>query len=149
MGRILLLEILPNPLLTSLMIPTPEINSTPLEDDTKFEEVSKGKDISLAVDSSSQKKSHGKRCDSENEGIEILAIEVKELVMAIKNLNKNQLVVSELYEKMMKTKGFDEVTLASAFDYLVQHEMLAKAFMTKNDNLRKIWIHNFIQQNKG
>ena len=44
----------------------------------------------------------------------------------------------DLYEEMMKTEQFDEVTLASAFDYLVQHEMLAKAFMVKNINLKKI-----------
>ena len=76
-------------------------------------------------------------------------MEVKEVAMAIKNLNKNQLIVSDHYEEVMKTEEFDEVTLASAFDYLVEHEMLAKAFMAKNANLRKIWIQNFIQQHGG
>jgi len=31
----------------------------------------------------------------------------------------------------MKIEGFDEITLGYAFDHLVQHEMLAKAFMEK------------------
>jgi 2-keto-3-deoxy-galactonokinase len=31
----------------------------------------------------------------------------------------------------MKIEGFDEITLGDAFDHLVQHEMLAKAFMEK------------------
>jgi hypothetical protein len=31
----------------------------------------------------------------------------------------------------MKIEGFDEITLRDAFDHLVQHEMLTKAFMEK------------------
>ena len=60
--------------------------------------------------------------------------------MTIKNLNINQLVVTDLYEEVMKTEGFDKVILASSIDYLVQYEMFVKAFMTKNANLRMIWI---------
>jgi hypothetical protein len=40
----------------------------------------------------------------------------------------------------MKIEGFDEITLGDAFDHLVQNKMLAKAFMTKTANLRKIWV---------
>jgi hypothetical protein len=46
----------------------------------------------------------------------------------------------------MKIEGFDEITLGDVFDHLVQHEMLAKAFMVKNANLRKIWVQNFVNQ---
>ena len=63
-----------------------------------------------------------------------------------KNSTKINLLFFDLYDEMMKTEGFDEITLATAFDYLVQHEMLAKAFMAKNANLRKIWIENFIKE---
>jgi len=31
----------------------------------------------------------------------------------------------------MKIEGFDEITFRDAFDHLVQHEMLTKAFMEK------------------
>jgi hypothetical protein len=46
----------------------------------------------------------------------------------------------------MKIKGFEEIALGDAFDHLVQNEMLAKAFMEKNVNLRKIWVQNFMNQ---
>jgi hypothetical protein len=51
-----------------------------------------------------------------------------------------------LYTEVMKIEGFDEIILVDAFDHLVQNEMLTKAFMTKNANLRKIWIQNFVNQ---
>jgi hypothetical protein len=35
----------------------------------------------------------------------------------------------------MKVEGFEEFALGDAFDHLVQNEMLAKTFMTKNANL--------------
>jgi len=41
---------------------------------------------------------------------------------------------------MMKIEGFDEITFGDAFDHLVQNEMLAKTFIAKNTNLRKIWV---------
>jgi len=40
----------------------------------------------------------------------------------------------------MKIESFEETTLGDAFDHLVQNEMLAKAFMAKNANLKKIWV---------
>jgi hypothetical protein len=40
----------------------------------------------------------------------------------------------------MKIEGFEETTLSDAFNHLVQNEMLAKAFMAKNANLKKIWV---------
>jgi len=57
---------------------------------------------------------------------------------AFQNLSKNQFDVNELYTEVMKIEGFDEITLGVAFDHLVQNEMLTKAFMAKNANLRKI-----------
>jgi hypothetical protein len=46
----------------------------------------------------------------------------------------------------MKIEGFEEITLGDAFDHLVQNEMLEKAFMVKNANLRKIWLQNYVNQ---
>ncbi|XP_057512763.1 uncharacterized protein LOC130794816 [Actinidia eriantha] len=42
----------------------------------------------------------------------------------------------EIPEEIMKIESYDEVMLAKAFDYLVEKEKLAKAFMAKNDRLR-------------
>jgi hypothetical protein len=46
----------------------------------------------------------------------------------------------------MKIEGFDYITLGDAFDHSVQNEILAKAFMAKNANSRKIWVQNFVNQ---
>jgi hypothetical protein len=80
----------------------------------------------------------------EDDGVEKLSKKIADVVFAIQNLSKNQLDVNELYTKVMKIEGFDEITLGDAFDHLVQHEMLAKAFMAKNANFRKIWVQNFV-----
>ncbi|XVE71558.1 hypothetical protein DITRI_Ditri10aG0160900 [Diplodiscus trichospermus] len=121
-----------------------EIDSTPLQDEFDFEEVSKASSIP-----STQKRSHQKRkhnSNSDDEGIEKLAMEVKEVAIAPKEMSKDRLIVSNLYTKVMKTEDFDEITLATVFDYLVQNEMFAKAFIAKNATLRKIWVQKFIDQ---
>jgi hypothetical protein len=46
----------------------------------------------------------------------------------------------------MKIKGFEEITLGDIFDHLILNEMLAKAFMTRNVNLRKSRVQNFVNQ---
>ncbi|XVE71178.1 hypothetical protein DITRI_Ditri10aG0130000 [Diplodiscus trichospermus] len=66
-----------------------EIDSTPLDDEVDFEEVSKAKDTSASSISSTQKRSHRKRkhnANSNDEGIMTLAAEVKEIVIALRVL---------------------------------------------------------------
>ena len=70
--------------------------------------------------------------------------QIEDVALAIQSLSKNQLDVNELFTEVMKIEGFDEITLGDAFDHLVQNEMLAKTFMAKNANLRKIWVQNLI-----
>jgi hypothetical protein len=72
--------------------------------------------------------------------------QIEDVTLAIQNLGKNQLDVNALYAEVMKIEGFDEITLGDAFDHLVQNEMMAKAFVAKNANLRKIWVQNFVNQ---
>ena len=67
----------------------------------------------------------------EDDGVEKLSKQIGDVAFAIQSLNKNQLDVNALYTEVMKIEGFDEITLRDAFDHLVQHEMLAKAFMEK------------------
>ncbi|KAI5556705.1 hypothetical protein BDE02_18G053700 [Populus trichocarpa] len=82
----------------------------------------------------------------EDDGVEKLSKQIGDVALAIQSLSKNQLDVNALYAEVMKIEGFDEITLGEAFDHLVQNEMLAKAFMAKNANLRKIWVQNFVNQ---
>ena len=121
-----------------------EEQSISIENEGEYEETSKGKETSS---SSTQKRQHRKRNRIyEDDDVEKLSKQIGDVAFAIQSLSKNQLNVNALYTEVMKIKGFDEITLEDAFDHLVQNEMLAKAFMTKNDNLRKIWVQNFVNQ---
>jgi len=118
--------------------------SISIENEGEYEETSKGKETSS---SSAQKRQHRKRNRMyEDDSVENLSKKIGDVAFAIQSLSKNQLDVNELYTEVMKIEGFDKITLGDAFDHLVQHEMLAKAFMVKNANLRKIWVQNFVNQ---
>jgi hypothetical protein len=67
----------------------------------------------------------------EDDGVEKLSKKIRDVASVIQSLSKNQLDVNELYTKVMKIKGFEEITLGDAFNHLVQNEMLEKAFMVK------------------
>jgi hypothetical protein len=107
-----------------------------IENEGEYKETLKGKETSS---SSAQKKQYRKRNRMyEDDSVKKLSKKIGDVVFAIQSLSKNQLDVNELYTEVMKIEGFDKITLGDAFDHLVQHEMLAKAFMAKNANLRKI-----------
>jgi hypothetical protein len=113
-----------------------EMQSTSIENDGEYEEISKGKETSS---SNAQKKQYRKRNRMyKDDGVKKLFENVEDVVFALLNLSKNQLDVNELYAEVMKTEGFDEITLSDAFDHLVQNEIFKKAFTTKNANLQKI-----------
>jgi len=112
--------------------------SISIKNEGEYEETSKEKETSF---SSAQKRQHGKRNRMyEDDNIEKLSKKIGNIAFAIQSLSKNQLDINELYIEVMKIEGFDEITLRDAFDHLVQHEMLAKALMAKNTNLRKIRV---------
>jgi hypothetical protein len=118
--------------------------SISIENEGEYEETSREKETSF---SSAQKRQHRKRnCMYEDDGVEKLSKKIGDVAFVIQSLSKNQLDVNELYTEVMKIEGFDEITLGDAFDHLVQNEMLAKTFMAKNANLRKIWVQNFMNQ---
>ncbi|KAH7833638.1 hypothetical protein Vadar_008322 [Vaccinium darrowii] len=75
------------------------------------------------------------------------ATQIGEVALAIKKLSDDQLDVKDLYAEVMKTKGFDEFTLASAFDHLVENEKMAKAFTVKSARLRRAWLEGFFNMN--
>jgi hypothetical protein len=121
-----------------------EVQFISIENEGKYEETSKGKETSS---SSAQKRQHKKRNRMyEDDSVEKLSKKIRDVAFAIQSLSKNQLDVNELYTEVMKIEGFEEIALGDAFNHLVQNEMLAKAFMEKNVNLRKIWVQNFMNQ---
>jgi hypothetical protein len=121
-----------------------EEQSISIENEGEYEETSKEKETSS---SSAQKRQHRKRNRMyEDDNVEKLSKKIGDVAFAIQSLSKNQLDVNELYTEVMKIEGFDEITFEDAFDHLVQHEMLVKAFMVTYANLRKIWVQHFVNQ---
>ncbi|KAM3381893.1 hypothetical protein P3S68_007466 [Capsicum galapagoense] len=70
----------------------------------------------------------------------------QEVATTIGRMVDSRLDVIKLYEEVMEMEGYNEEFLGDAFDYLVQSDTLAKAFMVKNQNLRKVWLERFKQQ---
>ncbi|KAF3634717.1 hypothetical protein FXO37_26344 [Capsicum annuum] len=69
-----------------------------------------------------------------------ISIKFGEVATAIGRMVDSRLDVTKLYEEVMAMEGYNEEFLGDAFDYLVQSDTLAKAFMVKNKNLRKVWL---------
>jgi hypothetical protein len=85
---------------------------------------------------------------SKNNPCNQISEQLKEIAVSLKALKQGP-DAAKLYEVVMKTKGFDEEMLATAFDYLVQEEKVGRSFMAKNANLRKIWLENFFTKDDG
>ena len=66
-----------------------------------------------------------------------MAKQLGEIANALKD---DQVITAHLYDQVMSMEGFDEESLAAAFDYLVDHEKQAKGFMVKNDILREFGL---------
>ncbi|GAV64418.1 LOW QUALITY PROTEIN: Myb_DNA-bind_3 domain-containing protein, partial [Cephalotus follicularis] len=83
----------------------------------------KGKQTSSTA-TSSQARSHRKRNRDELPQLDLVAAQLGEIA-----LSRNELIVDDLYKEVMKIEGFEELVLENAFDYLVENEKQAKAFM--------------------
>ncbi|PHT42956.1 hypothetical protein CQW23_16981 [Capsicum baccatum] len=75
-----------------------------------------------------------------------ISIKFGEVAMAIGRMVDSRLDVTKLYEEVMAMEGYNEEFLGDAFNYLVQSDTLPKTFMVKNQNLRKVWLERFKQQ---
>ncbi|KAF7851785.1 hypothetical protein BT93_L2640 [Corymbia citriodora subsp. variegata] len=100
------------------------IDSSPIDLGDNFNELMKG----LKTSSST--------CSDNDDKLVILSTHIGEMALAIKSLGQNnidpsQLHYSRLYNEVMKMDGYDEVTLGSVFDHLVENEKIGKAFMVK------------------
>ncbi|XP_058206816.1 uncharacterized protein At2g29880-like [Rhododendron vialii] len=118
--------------------------------DIAIEDISKDKNAGKQSASSSetfaQPRRHRKRGrDTHDEESDIKTISEKlgQVADAITRLTWDRLDVQALHDELMKMEGFDEAFLGEAFDYLVEHERLGKAFMAKSINLRRIWLEDF------
>ncbi|GAV89045.1 Myb_DNA-bind_3 domain-containing protein, partial [Cephalotus follicularis] len=99
------------------------------EEEGETEGGAKGKQTLSSTATSSKARSHRKRNRDELPQLDLVAAQLGEIAIAISKLSRNELNVDDLYKEVMKTEGFEELVLANAFDYLVENEKQAKAFM--------------------
>ena len=72
--------------------------------------------------------------------------QLKEIVVALKEINRGLVDYTALYNEVMSMKvdGYSEDMLATAFDHLCENEKTAWGFLTKNARLRKLWLDSFL-----
>ncbi|XP_070031311.1 uncharacterized protein [Nicotiana tomentosiformis] len=116
--------------------------------DNDIEGPSKEKDVQDVVSGTSQAKASRKRSRSSDvqDVVSDISTKLGEVAAAISKIADSRLDMTRLYEEIMAFEGYEEEFLGEAFDYLVQSDMLAKAFMAKNQNLRKVWLERFKRQ---
>ncbi|XP_078174574.1 uncharacterized protein LOC144568185 [Carex rostrata] len=75
-----------------------------------------------------------------------LADSIGDLADAVRS-SSNRGICVELYQEVMKSEGYDELSLARAFDYLNEHEHLGRGFLVKSQRLRQVWLSEFFSDN--
>ncbi|KAI3442327.1 Dof-type domain-containing protein [Psidium guajava] len=114
-------------------------------------------DCSIGLDDSSDNTTKGtedpsrvnrkrNRATNKDDKFAMLSKQIGEVASALKKMSKNELDVAELYKEVMEVEGFDEATLIYAFDYLVENERVAKAFIIKSAKQKKLWLEDFVDK---
>ncbi|MBA0678621.1 hypothetical protein Goari_019956 [Gossypium aridum] len=80
-----------------------------------------------------------------DEQIKFVGEQLGKIVNALEQFTANK--TPHLYEEVMpmEAKGFDDSFICSVFDYLINRESEAKAFLVKSTKHRKIWLKKFSQ----
>ncbi|KAJ6829834.1 uncharacterized protein M6B38_355865 [Iris pallida] len=104
---------------------------------------SKSPQVSTSSGSSGRTRESGKKRKGRHLGdkIDYLACQIGELAEAIRSSRRG--ISAELFSEVMGCEGYDEASLGKAFDYLNEHENLARGFLVKNHNLRQAWLSDF------
>ena len=111
--------------------------------------VDKGKNV---VESSTIGSTISKSCKggcappSDDSVLTDLSDQLKEIVAALKEINRGPIDYNSLYSKVMAmmADGYSEDMLATAFDHLCENEKAAKGFLAKNAKLRKLWMDSYL-----
>ncbi|XP_016571560.2 uncharacterized protein LOC107869554 [Capsicum annuum] len=116
------------------------------DNDNDLEGPSIEKDVQVTEASQIKASRKRKRSFEVQDVVGDISIKFEEVATTIGRMVDSRLDVAKLYEEVMAMEGYNEEFLGDAFDYLVQSDTLAKAFVVKNQNLRKVWLERFKQQ---
>ncbi|KAL3751113.1 hypothetical protein ACJRO7_011998 [Eucalyptus globulus] len=131
-----------------------EVDSSPVDlgdDFDDFDELMKGSKTCSSI-VHLEKRSHKRRKGSNNDDKYVaLSTQLGEMASTIKSLahtdvDHSQVYYSQLYNEMMKVDGYDEITLGSVFDHLIENEKIGKTFMVKSATLCKVWVDKFLSK---
>ena len=111
--------------------------------------VEKGKNV---VESSTTGSTISKSCKrgrappSDDSVLTNLSNQLKEIAMALKEINRGSIYYNSLYSEVMAmmVDEYSEDMLATAFDHLCENEKAAKGFLAKNAKLRKFWMDGYL-----
>nr|POF05063.1 hypothetical protein CFP56_35624 [Quercus suber] len=111
--------------------------------------VDKGKNV---VESSttgsriSKSRKRGRAPPSEDSMLIDLSDQLKEIAVALKEINRGLVDDTTLYSEVMAMMAdrYSEDMLATAFDHLCENKKVAHEFLAKNAKLRKLWMDNFL-----
>jgi hypothetical protein len=86
-----------------------------------------------------------------DDGVEKLSEKTGDVAFVIQSLSKKKKKhdVNELYTKVMKIEGFEEITRSLLVMFLIiwsKMKCWQKHLWQKNINLRKIWVQTFVNQ---
>ncbi|RAL44070.1 hypothetical protein DM860_014991 [Cuscuta australis] len=125
-------------MLIAHMIDTNDIEE--MTTDTFLAQSSGGKSTSSNVGSSQGVKRKRRLDDTVIEG---LVEEIGNVAKAIAKFNKVD--DDAMFAKVMSVgEGYDERELGKVFEFLMRNETEARIFNAKSDNLKKIWIEEFL-----
>nr|XP_023873720.1 uncharacterized protein LOC111986321 [Quercus suber]POE84250.1 hypothetical protein CFP56_73123 [Quercus suber] len=111
--------------------------------------VDKGKN---AVKSSTTRSGISKSCKrgrappSDDSVLTALSDQLKEIVVALKEINWGLSDYTTLYSEVMAmvADGYSEDMLTTAFDHLYENKKATWGFLAKNAKLRKLWMDSFL-----
>ena len=98
---------------------------------------------------SSKGRSHRKRTYAsmnEDSPFSEMTEKLKQTAIAVTTLSHGPINTNELHKVVMNVEGFEEDMLDEAFDHLVNDEKARRAFMAKNDRMRKLWLEKFFNK---
>ena len=75
-----------------------------------------------------------------------LSDQLKEIVVALKEINQGPVDYNSLYSEVMAmvADGYSEDMLATAYDHLCENEKAARGFLAKIAKLRKLWMDGYL-----
>ena len=93
-------------------------------------------------------KSHkrGRAPPSDDSVLIDLSNQLKEIVVALKEINRGPVDYTTLYSEVMAmvVDGYSKDMLATAFDHLCENKKATRGFLAKNAKLRKLWMDSFL-----